>query len=117
MSRIFSCHVARLNTSGELHQFKPGDAVPEWLHDLVDDQAATDGTAQVVEDDPVEDQGAESVQESDTDSDDDDGQAPVPEKSWKKDDLIDWAEAHDVDLDDASTKDDIWEIIDAYLEN
>jgi hypothetical protein len=86
------------------------------LHDLVDEQAATDGTAQVVEDDrPEEGQGTESIEESVIGSDEE--EAPVPEKSWKKDDLIDWAEAHDVDLGDASTKDDIWEIIDAYLEN
>jgi len=115
MSRIFTCHVARLDKSGELHQFKPGDAVPEWLHDLVDDQAASDGTTPVVDDNHLEEQVADHAEESDTGSDD--GEAPVPEKSWKKDDLIDWAEAHDVDLGDASTKDDIWDIIEAYLED
>lgn len=117
MSRVFLFNVARLDASGELHEFTVGDTVPEWLDAYVDDHAAgTDIDVPVIEDDqpqevPEGDPQDQDKPETDTVSD------ANPDSSWKKDDLIDWAEAYEVDLGDASTKAEIWEIIEAYLED
>lgn len=117
MSRVFLFNVARLDASGELQEFTAGDPVPDWLDAHVDEHAAgTCADVPVVEDDPPqevpddESQGEDGL-DADTVPD------ATPDSSWKKDDLIDWAEAYDVDLGDASTKAEIWEIIEAYLED
>lgn len=57
MGRKFIGHAASLDRSGKLHQFEPGDFVPDWLEHLVgedlaptSEDAAPDFTKQKVED-------------------------------------------------------------------
>lgn len=80
MGRKFIGHAASLDRSGKLHQFEPGDLVPDWLEDLVgedlapaSEDASPDFTKQDAEDvtESEDDKGSpEAEAETEDDADD-----------------------------------------------
>lgn len=117
---MFTGYVSRIGEDGELYQFAPGDPVPEWMDSLVDDLAATSSDVDPEpkpdpELEPDEGDDGSDPENGGDDESDTDPEEP-PNESWTIAELTDWAEAHDVDLDGATKKSDILDIINAYLE-